>query len=143
MSDWNLEKMLELGHRHAQLEAERKLEPLMDTLAPGAAYEFHPMGLALRGSANARRYYEQLLGQFMTWVRGYELLGEWANESSVVQEYDIQVQVGDGPIEIHRVVGILVHEPGTELLGGERIYGGERIVRLMVGDLYDELEPLR
>jgi hypothetical protein len=135
--------MVELGHRHAQLEAERKLEPLMETLVPHAVYEFHPMGLSMRGSVSVRRYYEQLLGRFMTWVRGYELLDEWANEGSVAQEYDIQVQVDGGPVETHRVVGILFHEPGTDLLGGERVYGGERIVRLMVGELYDELEPLR
>jgi hypothetical protein len=143
VSDWSLEKMLALGRLHARLEAERKLEPLMDTLVPGAVYEFHPMGLTMEGSANVRRYYEQLLGGFMTWVRGYELLDEWANDHSVAQEYDIQVQVDGGPLEIHRVVGILVHQPGTELLGGERVYGGERIVQLMVGELYDELEPLR
>jgi hypothetical protein len=143
MSDWSAEKMLELGHRHARLEAERQLEPLMETLVQDAIYEFHPMGLAMRGSANVRRYYEQLLGRFMTWVRGYELLDEWANEHSVAQEYDIQLQVDGGPLETHRVIGILFQQPGTALLGGERVYGGERIVRLMVGELYDELEPLR
>jgi len=143
VSDWSQERMVELGRRHAQLEADRELEPLMDTLAPGAVYEFHPMGLTMHGSAMVRRYYEQLLGQFMTWVQGYDLLGEWANEGSVVQEYDIRVQVDGDPIETHRVVGILAHAPGTELLGGERVYGGERIVRLMVGELYDELEALR
>ncbi|MBW2314001.1 MAG: hypothetical protein JRH10_07400 [Deltaproteobacteria bacterium] len=143
MTDWNLDRMAELGHRHAQLEAERKLEPLMETLVPDAVYEFHPMGLSMRGSALVRRYYEQLIGRFMTWVRGYELLDEWVGEHSVAQEYDIQVQVDDGPRETHRVIGILFHQPRTDLLGGERIYGSERIVRLMVGDLYDELEPLR
>ena len=143
MSDWSPERMLELGHRHARLEAERQLEPLMQTLVPDAVYEFHPMGLAMRGNANVRRYYEQLLGRFMTWVRGYELLDEWANEHSVAQEYDIQVQVDTGRLETHRVVGILFRAPGTELLGGERVYGGERIVRLMTGELYDELGPLQ
>ena len=93
MSDWSVEKMLEIGRLHARLEAERRLEPLMDTLVPDAVYEFHPVGLTLQGSANVRRYYEQLLGRFMTWVRGYELLDEWANDHSVAQEYDIQLQV--------------------------------------------------
>ena len=140
MSDWTVERMVELGDLHARLEAERKLEPLMDTLVAEPVYEFHPAGLTMKGAAPVRRYYEQLLGQFMTWVRGYELLDEWANERSVAQEYDIQLQVDDGPLETHRVLGILLAEPRQELLAGERIYGGERIVRLMLGDLYDELE---
>ena len=143
MGDWNVEKMLELGRLHARLEAERQLEPLMDTLIAEPVYEFHPSGLRMRGQQRVRRYYEQLLGRFMTWVRGYALLDEWANEHSVAQEYDIQVQVDDGPVETHRVVGILFVEPGETRLGGERVYGGDRIVRLMLGDLHDELEAER
>ena len=62
------------------------------------------------------------------------------NESSVAQEYEIVVGV-DGGQESHRVIGILWSDGGP-LLGGERVYGGERIIRLMVGDLYDELQPM-
>ena len=29
-----------------------------------------------------------------------------------------------------------------ERLGGERIYASERLVRLMVGEMFDELEPI-
>jgi len=62
------------------------------------------------------------------------------NESSVAQEYEIVVGV-DGGQESHRVIGILWSDGGP-LLGGERVYGGETIIRLMVGDLYDELQPI-
>ena len=42
------------------------------------------------------------------------------------------------------MLGILFAEEtanGT-LLGGERIYAGERVIRLMAGTLFDEFEPL-
>jgi hypothetical protein len=77
-------------------------------------------------------------------ITGYVLLDEWANENSVVQEYDISVSV-DGTPQTHRVVGILFTEKtpdGRVLLGGERIYASERCVRLMAGAIYDEFTPL-
>ena len=136
---WNADEMLELGTRHARLEAERDLDALMDTLVGEPVYEFHPLGRTLRGGAAVRRYYEQFFADFMEKIVGYELVDEWVNERSVAQEYAITLQV-DGRPETHRVIGVLYAEGA--LLGGERIYGGERIVRLMAGKMFDELEEL-
>jgi hypothetical protein len=138
-SEWNVARMIELGHRHAQLEADKKLEPLMETMVDEPVYEFHPLGMKMRGGDRVKRYYTQFIAMFMQTIVGYELLGEWANEDAVVQEYDITLDVGDGP-ETHRVIGILFAQ--GELLGGERVYASERICRMMLGDLFDELEPL-
>jgi hypothetical protein len=143
-SSWNTDAMLELGHRHADLEAQRELDPLMATMVENPAYEFHPMGLAMSGGDRVRRYYRQFMDDFMTRIVSYELLAEWVNETSVVQEYDITVS-HDGANETHRVVGILFAEEtdgGRMLLGGERIYANERCVRLMAGSIFDEFEPL-
>ena len=47
----------------------------------------------------------------------------------------------DGALELHRLVGVLVI--GEDKLLGERIYGSERALRLMLGDtLFDELTPI-
>lgn len=142
MSDWNAEKMYELGTRHARLEAERKLDELMDTLVPDPVYEYHPLGLRMSGGDRVRRYYAQFIDDFMQKVQGFVLLSEWSNAQSVCQEYDITLLV-DGQFETHRTVGILYADPaGSGLLGGERIYGSERLVRLMAGPIFDELEHL-
>ena len=133
-----VEEMLKLGRLHARLEAEMKLEPLMDTLVAEPEYEFYPLKLKMRGGELCRRYYEQFFAGFMNKITGYELLDEWGNEGSVAQEYDISLQV-DGAVETHRVVGILWAE--GDRLGGERIYGSERVVRLMAGNVFDEFEP--
>jgi hypothetical protein len=141
---WSEGEMLELGHRHADLEADRDLHPLMATLVENPSYEFHPMALGMSGGDRVRRYYAQFFEDFMEKIVGYVLLDEWANGNSVVQEYDITLEV-EGQQETHRVVGILFAEKtpdGTTLLGGERIYASERCVRLMTGALYDELTPL-
>lgn len=138
-TDWSAERMLALGRLHAQLEADQKLEPLMETLVAEPVYEFYPLRLRMSGGDPVRRYYTQFFSDFMTRIVGYQLLDEWFNERSVCQEYDISVRDA-GVQETHRVVGIL-YADGTRL-GGERIYGSRRVVELMAGSLFEELEPM-
>ena len=70
------------------------------------------------------------------------LVAEWVAPHSIAQEYDI-VWDPKGAAETHRVIGILYVDEATQLLGGERIYAGERCARLMLGDaLYDSLPSL-
>ena len=135
--------MAALGNLHADLEARRELEPLLETLVPDATYEFHPMGVGFSGAESVRRYYAQFFEDFMNKIVGYSLREEWVNKTSVAQEYDITVDSGSGP-ETHRVLGILFAAEGPDgvFLGGERIYGSERIVRLMTGQMFDALQPL-
>jgi hypothetical protein len=146
---WTADDMAALGHLHARLEAEQKLEPLLDTLVAEPVYAFHPLGLGFSGADFTRHYYAQFFEDFMSRIVGHALLDEWVNERSVVQEYDITCRV-EGGSETHRVVGILFvddADPATPTsarkLGGERIFGSEALVRLMTGKLYDELQPIR
>ncbi len=138
-STWTAADMHALGTRHAELEAQGDLEGTMATLVDDPSYEFWPAGLRMAGREQVRRYYEHLIGHFIPRTRSYELISEWASETSVAQEYEIRVEV-DGKVESHRVIGILFAS-GT-LLGGERVYASERCTRLMVGDLYNELTPI-
>lgn len=75
----------------------------------------------------------------MSTIVVYRLVEEWCNKTSVCQEYDIVVEI-DGVRETHRTMGILYVK--GELLGGERIYGSERMIRRFAGKMYDQLEPL-
>jgi hypothetical protein len=135
---WSAEKMLTLARLHAQLEVERKLEPLMDTLIEEPEYEFYPLNLRMRGGDLCRRYYRQFFDEFMRKIAGHSLRDEWVSETSVAQEYDISLRI-DGEVETHRVLGVLFVD-GTRL-GGERIYGSERVIRLMAGSVIGEFEP--
>jgi hypothetical protein len=131
--------MQELGSTHARLEAQGDLEGTMNTLVQEPTYEFWPAGLRMSGQEQVRRYYEHLLTRFVPMTRSYTLIDEWVNPRSLVQEYEIEVDV-EGALESHRVVGILFTE--GRLLGGERIYASERCMRLMAGDLIDELSSI-
>ncbi len=137
-ADWDSTRMLALGTLHARLEAERRLEPLLRTLVPEPVYDFYPLGMSMRGADQVRRYYRQFFTDVLAKVVEYTLLEEWVNERSVAQEYDITLDV-HGAHETHRVLGVLY--ASGHLLGGERIYGSESVIRLMLGDLFDELKP--
>ena len=141
---WTTLDMLELGHLHADLEARRELDSLMATMIQEPCYEFHPLGLGMRGGERVRRYYEQFFARFMQTIVDTVLIDEWANERAVVQEYDITVEV-EGSRETHRVVGLLFAEESADgtLLGGERVYASERCVRQIAGAIFAEFEPLR
>ena len=131
--------MRELGTRHSTLEARGELEPLLATLVADPIYEFHPIGLCMRGGDAVRRFYTQFCEHFLPLRHSYRLLREWASEREVVQEYDVSLRVA-GAVETHRVLGILYAE--GELLAGERVYASERFIRLMTGELFAELEPI-
>ena len=133
----NEEQMLELARLHAKLEAQQKIDPLMETMIGEPAYEFYPARLGMRRGDLCRRYYEQFFTDFMSKVEDHRLLSEWVSAESVAQEYDITLRV-DGKLETHRVLGILFAE--GDRLGGERIYASETAIRRMAGCVFDEFQ---
>ena len=137
--EWTALDMAKLGNQHAELEALCDLEGVLATLVPEPHYEFWPMGLQMSGGEIVRRYYEQLFAQFISRTRSYQLVGQWLDETAVVQEYALELEVDDG-VEAHRILGILYAE--GDRLGGERVYASERCTRRMVGDLWSELTPI-
>lgn len=139
--EWNRDRMLELGRRHAEVETRGDIDATMETLVEEPVYEFFPVRGRLVGADGVRRYYEHLCGSFIPRVDA-RLVDEWVSEGALAQEYDI-VWNGDGGREVHRVIGVLVWAEGTQKMQGERIHASERCLRLMLGDaLYDALEPM-
>ena len=131
--------MRRLGAHHAAVETARDLEATMDTLVAEPIYDFLPAGRRMRGRDAVRRYYEHLMQDFMPAQRGFRLIDEWSGEASLAQEYVLEIDGPSGP-ERHHVIGILfASEARDGLLGGERIWGSETILRRMVGPIWDEL----
>ena len=139
MDDSRIERVQTLGSEHARIETEGDLAGTMATLVDDPVYEFQPGGLVLRGRAGVERYYAHLIEHFLPNVVSADIVNESCSETALTQEYDVTIRL-DGQVEKHRLVGVLV--VGDDLLLGERIYGSERALRLMLGDLYDELEAL-
>ncbi len=94
----------------------------------------------MRGRELVQAYYKHLFASFMPMARGATLLGEWCNETSFAEEYRIEILV-DGVVESHQTLGIMLVD--GDYLTGERIWGSERLLRLMMGDaIFEQLEPI-
>ncbi len=139
-SSLSAKQMAEIAQLHGELEERCELEPLMDTLVAEPVFEFHPPGAALVGGDTLRRYYTQFLERFMPLVDEVHMIGECGDAHASVREYQIRLRV-DGRIEDHQLVAVMFGS--GSLLGGERLYGSERLLRLMLGDMESELEPIR
>lgn len=129
-----------IAERHSRAEAEDDLETTLATLDPEPVYELQPVGRRLVGREKTERYYRWFFENFKPRVVDYTMRIGATNEKGVIHEFDIRVRNDDGTIEQHALAGILLF--GDEKLSGERVWGGERILRMIFGPLYDETEPI-
>jgi hypothetical protein len=126
---------------HAQAETIDDPDTVMATLEDDPIYELQPVGLILRGTELAQRYYDHFFATFKPSVAGFDMRNEWIDDGGVAQEYTIWTTTGPGgALERHEVIGILTF--GTTKLSGERVYGTERLLRLMFGPVYDDGVPI-
>ena len=133
------EQMAAITRLHAELELAGDYDPLLATLVDEPIFEFHPPGKQLRGGETLRRYYTRFLAEFMPLVEETILIGEWANESACVHEYQLRLRI-DGKLENHQLMGS-IYGSGDKI-GGERLYGSARLMDLMLGDFAGELVPI-
>ena len=134
------DEFVAIATAHALAEGSGDMANTMGTLEADPVYELQPMGLQLVGREQAERYYHWFFAHFQPRVAGYELRAEWANTQGLAQEYVIWVRADDGTVERFDILGILTF--GTTALSGERVWGSERLLRMMFGPLYDEAEPI-
>ena len=135
----NRDEMIALARRHAAAERNGDMATTLATLEPDPLYELEPVGRVLRGMDAARRYYEHFFGTFRSFIEASERLAEWVTDEGMGLENVLRLRLPDGSRERHRVIGILVF--GKKALAGERVWGSERLLRLMFGPVYDSSLP--
>jgi hypothetical protein len=132
--------VLALCREHAAAEAEMDLERVLATLVPDPRFEYLPRGGVMAGWAKVERFYLEQYPRFARRVVGFELLDEWANSRAALQEYTITV--ADKERATFHVMSMMHVDQASGLLTGERLYCDEVFVRVLLGPLYDLLEPL-
>ena len=132
--------VLALCHEHAAAEAELDMDRVLSTLVPEPRFEYFPVGRVMAGWTNVERFYLEQYPKFVRHVVGFELLDEWVNDHAALQEYKITVS-NDERVTYH-VMSIMDVDQDSELLTGERLYCAETFVRVLLGPLYDLLEPI-
>jgi hypothetical protein len=131
---------LAVAHAHAAAEGSGDMATTLATLCDDPVYEFQPVGRVFRGKDTARRYYEHFFAHFSPLTENFEIRGEWSTPEGLGQEYTVWLRLPDGSRERHEIIGILLFGPSG--LAGERVYASERLLRLMLGPIYDETTPL-
>ena len=134
------EQAIAVAHAHAAAEGSGDLATTLATLDDDPVYEFQPVGRVFRGKDTARRYYEHFFAHFSPLTESFEIRGEWSTPEGLGQEYTVWLRLPDGTRERHEIIGILLFGPSG--LAGERVYASERLLRLMLGPIYDETTQL-
>jgi hypothetical protein len=138
-STMTTEEMRAITQLHAELELNGEYEPLIETLSEQPIFEYHPPGGQLIGGETLRRFYTAFLKNFMPLVEETILIGEWASPDACVHEYQLRLRI-DGELENHQLMGTIYGS--GDRIGGERLYGGGRLMDLMLGDFKSELVPI-
>jgi hypothetical protein len=134
-------QLVSVAIAHGVLEATQDLEALLGTMEGEPVYEFFPLRRRFSGMENTRRYYEHFMRDVQPRILNATPLSESIGAAGVVQEFSITVQHAgeDQPTE-HRIMAILTF--GKERLSGERMFSDDKFFKLLVGPLWDELEPI-
>jgi hypothetical protein len=138
-STMTTDEMRAITRLHAELELNGDYEPLLETLVDEPIFEFHPPGAQLIGGDTLRRYYTAFLRDFMPLVEETVMIGEWADPTACVHEYQLRLRI-DGKLENHHLMGTIYGS--GDRIGGERLFGGPRLMDLMLGDFKSELVPI-
>ena len=130
--------VLALCHEHADAEAAFDIDRVLATLVPEPLYEFYPVGRILSGWTSVERFYRSQYPLFTRQVVDFDLLGEWVNEHTAVQEYVIAVRDESGGSYAYRVLSMMPVDEAAGLLAGERLYCDEAFVRCLLGPHWAE-----
>ncbi len=130
--------VLALCHEHADAEAAFDIDRVLATLAPEPLYEFYPAGRVLTGWTSIERFYRSQYPVFASRVVAFDLLGEWVNEHTAVQEYVIVLRGESGDSHAYRVLSMMPLDEAAGLLAGERLYCDEAFVRCLLGPHWEE-----
>ena len=128
-----------LARVHADREERGDFSQLMLTLVDEPVYEYHPLGVQLRGADAIVRYYERVRSKYNPYVEASALVGLIAGSSGAVLEYAIRLRI-DGQLVDERLIAVM--PVARNLFGGERIYSSERVLRLLLGEMISEAEPI-
>ena len=137
----NKDQLLALASERVQAVTRGDLDAIMATLSPEPIFDLYPLGLRLSGYQNVRRYYEWTIHHFNTRVTP-TLVGAYVAETDIAWEFDLLYRPQQGPSELFRVLAVV--PAAGDRLAGERLFGSERCLRLMLGEeAWGKLVPIR
>lgn len=135
-------ELLSLSARRFQAVGSKDLEATMAILVDEPVFEIFPANLRLSGQANVRRYYANYFAVASDRIGG-EVVDAFVSDNSVCLEMKMRYETAPGKVEHFRIIAVQPVE--GERFTGERLYGDERLFRLMfpepIWSLFEPIEP--
>ena len=119
-------------------ETSGDLDAILAAFCAEPVFEFRPVGRRLAGVEPVRRFYRQMLSDFVPRVVNYRAVRVFWNDSGMAMEEEITIAFDEGPPKSYQFVVTTGLSDGR--LSGETLYGDERFFRLLLGDLFDQAE---
>jgi len=132
-------EVAELARAHADHEGRGEFGPVMATLVDDPIYEFHPLDVQLRGKSAVLRYYQRVRRDYSPHVENAELIGLFADTAGAVLEYAVRVRIDAETRDERLVASMPVH---GDRFGGERIHSSDALLRLLLGEMLAEAQPI-
>jgi hypothetical protein len=134
------EAVLAVAREHAAAEALGDIDRTLATLCPDPIFEFYPSRLTIGGRDTIETFYREQYPRFAAKVTAAEVFGEWSNDDTAIQEYQVEIAGDDGP-ETYRVLSMApMTADGT--MAGERLYCDEGFLRHLLGPLFAMCTPI-
>ena len=121
-------------------EGTNDVDSILAVFCENPVFEFYPTRRRIAGRENVRRFYEQMLANFVPRLEGYRALQVFWSDTGMAMEEELTVRLDGGRTQVHQFMVITGVSDGR--LWGERLYGDEAFFRQLLGDLYDQAEPI-
>jgi hypothetical protein len=110
-------------------------------LEPEPVFDLFPIARRFSGLLKTRRYFQYFFSEVQPRIQGFISRSELISEVGVGHEYDITIALPNSSApSSHRVFALIVFGPNRLL--GERIYSDEKMLRMLIGPLWNSLEPI-
>lgn len=134
------DELLSLAARRFEVVGGKDLAGTMGILVDEPVFELFPANLRLSGQDNVRRYYRN----FFDAVDGIsgEVIGTYVADNAVCLELKMLYRGIGGEVESFRLIAVQPVEGGR--FTGERLYGDERLFRLMFPEpIWSLFQPIK
>ena len=117
------------------------LDGIFSVLEPEPIFDLFPISRRFIGKPRIKRSFTHFFSEVQPRIKGFKSRSELIGESSVGHEYDITVSMPNtSALSTHRVFALIIF--GPDRLLGERIYSDEKMLRMLIGPLWNALEPI-
>ena len=135
------QRLLQFARDYADFVSRGDLDGVLSILEPEPVFDLYPIARRFSGKNKIRRYFQHFFKEVQPRISAFTPCSELIGEGKIAHEYDITMMIpsAEAPSS-HRVFAMIIF--GSDRVNGERIYADEKMLRLLIGPLWNSLEPI-